>query len=116
MTDRRFASVARVYGEAGCQRLWQSHVVVVGIGGVGSWAAEALARGSSGTTARKLAENIERIEALGQRLMAALHEENHGSRERLSSPAFTEPPKDYAPKGDDTPGTLHENFGLKSRH
>ena len=48
--------------------------------------------------------------------MAALHEENHGSRERLSSPAFTEPPKDYAPKGDDTPGTLHENFGLKSRH
>ncbi len=34
--------------------------------------AEALARGSSGATARKLAENIERIEALGQRLMAAL--------------------------------------------
>lgn len=52
-----------------------------------------------------------------QRLMAALHsEENHSTRERLSSPAFTEPPKDYAPKGDDTPGTLHENFGLKSRH
>jgi len=45
MTDRRFASVARVYGEAGCQRLWQSHVVVVGIGGVGCWAAEALGRG-----------------------------------------------------------------------
>ena len=34
--------------------------------------AEALARGSSGATARKLAENIERIEALGQRLVAAL--------------------------------------------
>ena len=48
MADRRFASVARVYGEAGCQRLWQSHVVVVGIGGVGSWAAEALARGGVG--------------------------------------------------------------------
>ena len=48
MTDRRFASVARVYGEAGCQRLWQSHVVVVGIGGVGSWAAEALARSGVG--------------------------------------------------------------------
>ena len=50
-----------------------------------------------------------------QRLMAALHEENHGSRERLSSPAFTEPPRTTLP-GDDTPGTLHENFGLKSRH
>ena len=48
MTDRRFASVARVYGEAGCQKLWQSHVVVVGIGGVGSWAAEALARSGAG--------------------------------------------------------------------
>ena len=34
--------------------------------------AEALARGSSGATARKLAENIERIESLGQRLMSAL--------------------------------------------
>ena len=48
MADRRFASVARVYGEAGCQRLWQSHVVVVGIGGVGSWAAEALVRSGVG--------------------------------------------------------------------
>jgi len=52
-----------------------------------------------------------------QRLLASLHsEESNGSRERLSSPTFTEPPKDYAPKSDDTPGTLHENFGLKSRH
>ena len=48
MADRRVASVARVYGVAGCQRLWQSHVVVVGIGGVGSWAAEALARSGVG--------------------------------------------------------------------
>ncbi len=48
MADRRFASVARVYGEAGCQKLWQSHVVVVGIGGVGSWAAEALVRSGVG--------------------------------------------------------------------
>lgn len=47
--SRRFSSVSRVYGEEGVQRLWQSHVVVIGIGGVGSWAAEALARSGVGT-------------------------------------------------------------------
>ncbi len=67
-----------------------------------------------------LADGADRLaldEQTRQRLMAALHsEESNSARERLSSPTFTEPPKDYAPKGDDTPGTLHENFGLKSRH
>jgi len=41
---RRFGGLERLYGVAAAQRLRQSHVVVVGIGGVGSWAAEALAR------------------------------------------------------------------------
>ena len=63
------------------------------------------------------ADKLALDEQTRQRLLAALHsEENHGHRERLSSPAFTEPPKDYAPKGSDVPGTLHENFGLKSKH
>lgn len=47
--DRRFSSVSRVYGSEGRERLWQSHAVVIGIGGVGSWAAEALARSGVGT-------------------------------------------------------------------
>ncbi len=42
--DRRFGGVARLYGETGAQRLRQAHVCVVGIGGVGSWSVEALAR------------------------------------------------------------------------
>lgn len=42
--DRRFGGLARLYGAAGAARVWDSHVVVVGIGGVGSWAVEALAR------------------------------------------------------------------------
>ena len=42
--ERRFGGLARLYGLAGAQRIRRSHVVVVGIGGVGSWAAEALAR------------------------------------------------------------------------
>lgn len=46
--ERRFAGVARLYGEAAMSRLRAARVVVIGIGGVGSWAAEALARSGIG--------------------------------------------------------------------
>lgn len=42
--DRRFGSLSRLYGEAGALRVRRAHVIVIGIGGVGSWAAEAAAR------------------------------------------------------------------------
>jgi tRNA A37 threonylcarbamoyladenosine dehydratase len=42
--DRRFSGLARLYGQAGADRITRAHVAVIGIGGVGSWAAEALAR------------------------------------------------------------------------
>lgn len=42
--ERRFGGLRRLYGVDGAQRVFDAHVVVVGIGGVGSWAAEALAR------------------------------------------------------------------------
>ena len=42
--DRRFTATSRLLGVAALQRLQKAHAVVVGIGGVGSWAAEALAR------------------------------------------------------------------------
>ncbi|MFY7906358.1 MAG: tRNA threonylcarbamoyladenosine dehydratase [Burkholderiaceae bacterium] len=38
----------RLYGAAPAQRCFDAHVVVVGIGGVGSWAVEALARSGVG--------------------------------------------------------------------
>lgn len=41
---RRFGGLQRLYGMSGAHAIRQAHVVVVGIGGVGSWAAEALAR------------------------------------------------------------------------
>ncbi len=47
-TPRRFAGIARLYGGAGAARISAAHVVVVGLGGVGSWAAEALARSGVG--------------------------------------------------------------------
>lgn len=45
---RRFAGLERLYGVAGAAAIRQAHVAVVGLGGVGSWAAEALARSGVG--------------------------------------------------------------------
>ena len=42
--ERRFGGLRRLYGEAGYRRLRAARIAVVGVGGVGSWAAEALAR------------------------------------------------------------------------
>jgi len=46
--ERRFGGVARLYGVEGAARLAAAHVCIVGIGGVGSWSTEALARSGVG--------------------------------------------------------------------
>jgi tRNA threonylcarbamoyladenosine dehydratase len=46
---RRFDRAARLFSEGGLARLAQSRVVIIGVGGVGSFAAEALARSGVGT-------------------------------------------------------------------
>jgi tRNA threonylcarbamoyladenosine dehydratase len=47
--QRRFSGVSRLYSAAGLAKLQTAHICVIGIGGVGSWAAEALARNAIGT-------------------------------------------------------------------
>lgn len=72
--ERRFGGLRRLYGEAGYRRVRQGSVAVVGVGGVGSWAAEALAR--SGVARLVLVDldhvsesNINRqVQALGRTL------------------------------------------------
>ncbi len=46
--ERRFGGVRRLYGDGGFQRIQRANVCIVGIGGVGSWVAEALARSAVG--------------------------------------------------------------------
>lgn len=46
--DRRFGGIARLYGEAALARFRAAHICVIGVGGVGSWIVEALARSAIG--------------------------------------------------------------------
>jgi tRNA threonylcarbamoyladenosine dehydratase len=46
--ERRFGGSRRLYGDAAYARIRRAHIAIVGLGGVGSWAAEALARSGVG--------------------------------------------------------------------
>jgi len=48
LTARRFGGLERLYGTPGATNIRDAHVAIVGIGGVGSWAVEALARSGVG--------------------------------------------------------------------
>lgn len=86
--ERRFGGLERLYGARSGAALQRAHVAVVGIGGVGSWAAEALAR--SGVGALTLIDldhvgesNINRqvhalTETLGQSKIAAMAQRIQG--------------------------------------
>jgi tRNA threonylcarbamoyladenosine dehydratase len=73
-TERRFGALRRLYGNAGYERIRAARVAVVGLGGVGSWAVEALVR--SGVAALTLIDldhvsesNVNRqVQALGATL------------------------------------------------
>ena len=43
-SSRRFTGIKRLYGKQAYQKINSSHICIIGIGGVGSWAAESLAR------------------------------------------------------------------------
>ena len=84
--DRRFGGLARLYGDAGAAHIRAAHVAVVGVGGVGSWIAEGLARSGVGRLtlidmdhvaesninrqvhADSLTLGMAKVEAMGQRI------------------------------------------------
>ncbi|MFZ6864000.1 tRNA threonylcarbamoyladenosine dehydratase [Undibacterium sp. Ji67W] len=46
--ERRFGGIARLYGAKGLERFKTANICVIGVGGVGSWVVEALARSAIG--------------------------------------------------------------------
>jgi len=85
--DRRFAAIDRLFGVSAANRIKGAHVAVVGIGGVGSWAAEALARSGVGrltlidldhVAQSNINRQIHAVEAsLGQAKVIAMRERIH---------------------------------------
>ena len=47
-SERRFGGIQRLYGQQAATKINQSHIAIIGIGGVGSWVAESLARSHVG--------------------------------------------------------------------
>lgn len=58
LIEERFRGIDRLYGTGSVARLAQARVCIVGIGGVGSWAAEALARSGVGHVALIDADDV----------------------------------------------------------
>lgn len=56
--ERRFGGIARLYGTAALERFRTARVCVIGVGGVGSWVVEALARSAIGAIAMIDLDNI----------------------------------------------------------
>lgn len=90
--ERRFGGIARLYGAAVFERIRQAHVCVVGVGGVGSWVAEALARSAVGRITLIDLDNVAESnvnrqiqaveEAFGKAKVAAMAERIHGINPR----------------------------------
>jgi len=86
-SERRFGGLARLYGATGAKRIRDAHVAVIGIGGVGSWSAESLARSGVGqltlidldhVSESNINRQIHAIEAtLGQAKVLAMRDRIH---------------------------------------
>src|SRR5690606_8308102 len=96
--ERRFAGVAKSYGEDSFSHYEKSHVMVIGIGGVGSWAVEALARSGVGELSLVdmdvvVASNINRqlpamSTSLGHEKIAVMAERCHAISPRIKINLF----------------------------
>lgn len=92
--EERFGGVTRLYGRENAGKLATARIAVVGIGGVGSWAAEALARSGVGCVILQDMDDIcitntnRQIHAL-QGSYGQLKTDAMAARMRLINPAIT---------------------------
>ena len=113
--DRRFSGTARLYGGSALRRFAAAHVCVIGIGGVGSWAAEALARSAVGgitlVDLDHIAEsNINRqIHALDSQLGRS-KAEAMGERIHAINPSCSVIPVDAFIEDDNLQALVHDGF------
>ena len=108
---RRFGGMQRLFGVAPAARINASHVAIVGIGGVGSWSAEALAR--SGVGHLTLIDLDHVAESNINRQVHAMHDtigqaKVHAMRERIAriNPACEVTCIEEFVDGDNWPGLL----------
>ena len=97
MDLERFGGIARLYGAAGAEKLAAARVAVVGIGGVGSWAAEALARSGVG---QLILMDLDDICITNTNRQLHAHEGNYG---RLKVEAMAERVRSINPGMEVTP-------------
>jgi tRNA A37 threonylcarbamoyladenosine dehydratase len=71
--QRRFGGITKLYGKAAFSRFAKSHVGIIGLGGVGSWAGEAMARSGIGGLTLFDLDNV--VESNVNRQIHALSEE-----------------------------------------
>src|ERR1039458_2555737 len=82
--ETRFGGIARLYGKSGLEKLRAAHVCVIGIGGVGAWAAEALARAGVGAIALARLEKVS-VTNINRQLQALTDTVGHAKVEVMAA-------------------------------
>ena len=77
--ERRFGGLRRLYGEEAYATLRHLSVAVVGLGGVGSWTVEALARSGVHSLVLIDFDHVEVIRGSGKTMPRALLHDKHGN-------------------------------------
>jgi tRNA A37 threonylcarbamoyladenosine dehydratase len=103
--ERRFSGIGRLYSAQGLQKLQSAHVCVVGLGGVGSWVVEALARSGIGQLTLMDLDDV---------CITNTNRQLHAVQEELGKPKVEAMARRVAAINPDCTIHAHHSFFLKS--